>query len=96
MIASALTPAPKLRPACGTPPITPGSAVSVMYFRICSSLATEATPSGMPMPRLTTPPGGSSNAPRRAIILRSSSGSGGSEPSGTRISEEKAGMYGAP
>ena len=43
-----------------------------------SSLATAATPSGTPMPRLTTPPIGSSNAQRRAISLRSSSGIGAS------------------
>ena len=91
MIASVLTAAPKFRPEAGTPPITPGSAVMVMKERIFSSLATEATPSGMPMPRLTTPLAGSSMAARRAISLRSSSGMGGSEPSGTRSSCEKAG-----
>ena len=37
------------------PPITPGSAVSVIRSMTCSSFATAATPSGMPMPRLTTP-----------------------------------------
>ena len=56
------------------PPMMPGSAVSVRYFSTRSSAATAATPSGMPMPRLTTPPGGSSKAQRRAMILRSSSG----------------------
>ena len=88
MIASELTPAPKLSPLAGSPPITPGSAVSVTNFRIFSSLAAEATPSGMPMPRLTTPPAGSSKAARLAMILRSSSGMGGNVPSGTRISAE--------
>ena len=39
-------------------------------------LATAATASGMPMPRLTTPPIGSSKAQRRAMTLRSSSGQG--------------------
>ena len=34
----------------------PGSAVSVTKSNSFSSAATEATPSGMPMPRLTTPP----------------------------------------
>jgi hypothetical protein len=43
---------------------------------IFSSVATLATPSGMPMPRLTTLLGRSSSAARRAITLRSHSGMG--------------------
>ncbi len=73
--------------------MTPGSAVSVTYRSTFSSLATAATPSGMPMPRFTTPPIGSSNAQRRAITLRSSSGSGGSVSSTALISPENAGLY---
>ena len=53
---------------------------------MCSSLATAATPSGMPMPRLTTLFGSSSSAARRAITLRSLIGIGGIEPSGARVS----------
>ena len=34
----------------------PGSAVSVRYLSTFSSVGTAATPSGMPMPRFTTPP----------------------------------------
>ena len=52
--------------------------------------ATAATPSGMPMPRFTTPPSGSSNAQRRAMILRSSSCIGSMRSSGTRCRPEKA------
>ena len=54
MMACALIAAPKLRPEAGTPPITPGSAVSVSRSVTPSSAATAAMPSGMPMPRLTT------------------------------------------
>ena len=49
-------------------------------------------PSGMPMPRLTTLLGFSSNAARRAMILRSLIGIGGSEPARTLISPENAGI----
>jgi len=45
----------------------------------------------MPMPRLTTPSTGSSIAQRRAMTLRSSSGSACRLSSGTWISPEKAG-----
>ena len=54
MTACALIAAPKLSPPAGTPPIIPGSAVSVIRSVIFSSLATFAMPSGMPIPRLTT------------------------------------------
>ena len=76
--------------------MTPGSAVSVTWLRILSSFATAATPSGMPMPRFTTPPIGSSKAQRRAITLRSSSGRLASIVSGTLNSPEKAGLYSVP
>jgi hypothetical protein len=71
MIACALVAAPKSRPPAGTPPTTPGSAVRVIRSMIFSSAATLATPSGMPMPRLTTLLALSSMAARRAMILRS-------------------------
>ena len=83
-------------PLAGMPPITPGSAVSVMRSMIRSSLATAAMPSGMPIPRLTTLLGFSSNAARRAMILRSLIGIGGNEPARTRISLEYAGLYWVP
>ena len=54
MMASVFTAAPKLRPDAGMPPTTPGSAVSVSRSMTFSSAATLETPSGMPMPRLTT------------------------------------------
>ena len=44
------------------PPITPGSAVSVIRSMMRSSAATAATPSGMPMPRFTTLLAASSSA----------------------------------
>jgi hypothetical protein len=77
------------------PPITPGSAVSVMRSVTRSSLATLAMPSGMPMPRLTTPPATSSSAARRAMILRSLIAIGTSRFIGTRISPAKAALYGS-
>ena len=80
MTAWVLVAAPKSMPLAGTPPITPGSAVSVMRSMIFSSLAIAATPSGMPMPRLTTLLAFSSKAARRAMILRSLIAIGGSEP----------------
>ena len=86
MIAWALIAAPKLRPPAGMPPITPGSAVSVSRSMIFSSLATLATPSGMPMPRLTTLLAASSSAARRAMTLRSFSAIGATPLVGTRIS----------
>ncbi len=97
MTASVLTAAPKSSPLCGTPPIDArlGRQRHVARARF-SSFATAATPSGMPMPRLTTPPIGSSNAQRRAMILRSSSGIGSSMSSGTLSSPENAGLYGVP
>ena len=86
MMACVLVAAPKSMPLAGTPPMTPGSAVMVMRSMIFSSLATEATPSGMPMPRLTTLLALSSNAARRAMILRSLIAIGWSEPARARIS----------
>src|SRR5215210_3951314 len=83
MIACGLSAAPKSSPPWGMPPIIPGSAVRVRYLSTCSSVATAATPSGIPMPRLTTPPSGSSKAHRRAMILRSSRGTGSTRSSGT-------------
>ena len=71
MIACVFTAAPKFRPEAGMPPTTPGSAVSVSRSITFSSVATPATPSGMPMPRLTTLLAFSSSAARRAMILRS-------------------------
>src|SRR5450759_3567008 len=88
--------APKSMPLAGIPLIVPGSAVMVMRSMIRSSLATAAMPSGMPMPRLTTLLAFSSNAARRAMILRSLIGIGGSEPARTLISLEKAGLYWVP
>ncbi len=96
MTACVLIAAPKSIPLAGMPPITPGSAVSVMRSMIRSSLATAEMPSGMPMPRLTTLFGFSSNAARRAMILRSLIGIGGSEPARTLISPENAGLYCVP
>ena len=78
--------APKSRPPAGTPPITPGSVVSVSSSLIFSSAATLAMPSGMPMPRFTTLLTRSSSAARRAMILRSSSASAADALAGTRIS----------
>ena len=80
--------APKSSPPAGTPPMTPGSAVSVIRSTMRSSLATLAMPSGMPMPRLTTLLACSSIAARRAITLRTSSGIGLIWSTGTRISPE--------
>ncbi len=74
------------------PPTTPGSAVSVMRSITFSSAATLATPSGMPMPRLTTALGLSSSAARRAMILRSERSIGLSPLIGTRISPANAGL----
>ncbi len=92
MIACVLTAAPKLSPEAGMPPITPGSAVSVIRSTMPSSAATLATPSGMPMPRLTTLFGRNSSAARRAMILRSDIASVGTIEAGTRISPEKPGL----
>lgn len=47
-----------------------GLVPKLQKLAIFSSLATLATPSGMPIPRLTTLLGFSSNAARRAMILR--------------------------
>jgi hypothetical protein len=88
MIAWALIAAPKSSPPAGTPPITPGSAVSVSRSLSFSSAATAATPSGMPMPRLTTLFGRSSSAARRAITLRRHMSNGRSWREGTRCSPE--------
>ena len=78
------------------PPITPGSAVKVIRSMIRSSLATAAIPSGMPMPRLTTLLAFSSNAARRAMILRSLIGIGGSAPARTLISLDVSGSMSMP
>ena len=59
---------------------------------IRSSLATLATPSGMPMPRLTTAFAFSSIAARRAMILRSLIAIWGMEDEGMRTSPEYAGL----
>ena len=75
------------------PPTMPGSAVRVTCRSTRSSAATAATPSGMPIPRFTTPPSGSSIAARRAITLRSSSGKGAMRSSGTRSWPEKAALW---
>ena len=93
MIACVFTAAPKFRPEAGMPPTTPGSAVSVSRSITFSSVATPATPSGMPMPRLTTLLALSSSAARRAMILRSLIGIGASELTGTRISPENPALY---
>ena len=86
MMACVFTAAPKFSPLAGMPPITPGSAVRVSRSITCSSAATSATPSGMPMPRLTTALRPSSSAARRAITLRALMGIGTSVLAGTRIS----------
>ena len=70
----------------------PGSVVSVRNSSIRSSLATLATPSGMPMPRLTTLFGCNSKAARRAMTLRGPMGMGGRARMGTRTSPLKAGL----
>ena len=64
----------------------PGSTVSVIRSSTPSSLATEATPSGMPMPRFTTELTVRNIAARRAMTFRSSSGSGTSRSVETRDS----------
>ena len=83
----------ELSPPAGTPPITPGSAVSVSKSAIFSSSATAATPSGMPMPRLTTLLASSSSAALLAMILRSLISIEAAELAGARISPLKAGSY---
>ena len=88
--------APKFLPPEGMPPIEPVSAVRVRNSKIPSSLATLATPSGMPIPRLTTMFGRSSKAARRAMILRSSIASGSTLAVGTLNSQLKAGLYCVP
>ncbi len=93
MIACVLIAAPKFMPLAGTPPTTPGSAVSVIRSITFSSAATPATPSGMPMPRFTTALGFSSRAARRAMILRSLIGIASTLDIGTRISPAKAALY---
>ena len=60
-----------------------------------SSAATAATPSGMPMPRLTTALARSSSAARRAMILRSPIAIGATAAAGTRSSPAKAALYGS-
>ena len=82
-------------PPAGTPPTAPTSVVSTMLSSP-SSAATEATPSGMPMPRLVTAQGVSSMAARRAMIFRAPIGSGDRAFRGVRISPEKAGSYWVP
>ena len=90
-MACALVEAPKLVPPAGTPPIVPASVVSTM-LSIPSSAAIAATPSGIPIPRLTTASGVSSMAHLLAIILRLLSANGSSEPSGTLKSPLNAGL----
>src|SRR6516225_1746589 len=75
-----------VKSAAVTPPMTPGSAVSVSKSAIFSSFATLAIPSGMPMPRLTTLFASSSSAARRAMIFRSLIFIGVIDPAGARIS----------
>ena len=58
---------------------------------MCSSAATFATPSGMPIPRLTTLSGRSSIAARRAMTFRSVSSIGGMELRTRRSSPLSAG-----
>ena len=57
-----------------------------------SSAATLDTPSGMPMPRLTTLLGFNSSAARRAMILRSDIGIAATAEAGTRISPANAAL----
>jgi len=95
MMALVFVAAPKFRPPAGSPPMTPGSAVSVRRSRMFSSFATLAMPSGMPMPRLTTLLALSSSAARRAMILRSFIGIGATDAIGTLISAAKAALYGS-
>ena len=57
-----------------------------------SSVATLATPSGMPIPRFTMLLADSSIAARRAMILRSESSIGAIDDIGTRNSPENAGL----
>ncbi len=92
MIAWVLTAAPKFSPPAGMPPITPGSTVSVMRSITRSSAATAATPSGMPMPRLTTAFGRSASAARRAMTLRSPGAIGSTLAAGSRISPANAAL----
>ena len=92
MIAWAFATAPKFRPPAGMPPMPPGSTVSVIRSRTFSSLATEAIPSGMPMPRLTTALILRNMAARRAITFRAVSGIGTRLVRGTLISPVKAGL----
>ncbi len=80
--------APKFNPPAGMPPITPGSVVMVKRSITCSSFATLAIPSGMPIPRLTTLFAINSKAARRAMILRSFSAIGAIELAATRNSLE--------
>lgn len=68
--------------------MVPGSVVSVIRSMILSSAATAATPSGMPMPRLTTSLGRSSCAARRAMVLRGPGIIGSTLAAGTRSSAE--------
>ena len=63
---------------------------------MCSSAATLATPSGMPMPRFTTLSGRSSIAARRAMTFRSVSSSGGTVLRTRRSSPLNAAEYGVP
>ena len=70
----------EIEAACRHAADDPGSAVSVIRSMIFSSLATFATPSGMPMPRLTTLLAFSSSAARRAMIFRSFSSMGAIDP----------------
>jgi hypothetical protein len=95
-MACAFTAEPKSSPAVGMPPIAPGSAVSVRKSMMCSSAATLATPSGMPIPRFTTLLGRSSMAARRAMTLRSVSCIAAIELRTRRSSPLNAGEYCVP
>ena len=61
---------PALRHPADDPRLSRQCEIPSSFF----SAATAATPSGIPIPRLTMPPSGNSKAHRRAITLRSSRG----------------------
>jgi len=76
VIACAFATAPNERPPAGIPPYPPGSTVSVIKSSMASSLATEATPSGTPIPRFTMAFIFRNIAARRAMAFRSLNGMG--------------------
>ena len=92
MMAWVLTAAPKLRPPAGIPPITPGSAVRVSKSMMSSSAATADTPSGIPIPKLTTSFARNSRAALRAMILRISKAIACRLDVSARISPENTGL----